>query len=185
MFDALGMRRNSKLRKYRNARLHHCRHCLRAFRCSVELDHVCATFFHEPRGCSHGAIDTLLERTIWQVAADERSLSAPAHGFANDEHFVHGDFEWGGMSPQIDADGVSDRDDLHSSAIRNLGDLEVPGDDADDLSSVPFHRLKRRNSHFIHKAPIQSLNANLGEEENGTCTRSGCSKPNTRSTGSA
>ena len=150
MFDTFGMRRNSKLSKYRNARMHHRCHCFRAFRCRVELDHVRATFFHEPRRCPHGAIDTLLERTIGQVATDERSLRTAAHRFADDEHFVHGDFERSGMPPQIDADGVSDRDDLHSNAIRNLGDLEVPGDDADDLSAIAFHLLQGGYGDFIH-----------------------------------
>src|SRR5262249_32300428 len=141
MLDAFGMGRNSKLCKHRDAGLHHRCHGFRALGGGIELDHVCSALFHETSGCSHGALDTFLERTIWQVTTDERSFGATANGFANNKHLLHRDFQRSCMAPQVDSHGISNGNDLDTHTIRNLSNLEVPGDDSDDLSSFAFHLL--------------------------------------------
>jgi hypothetical protein len=49
------------------------------------------------------------------------------------------------MAPEIDADRVSDRDDIHPGAVGDARDLVVPGDHADALSPRALHLAKRRD----------------------------------------
>ena len=47
------------------------------------------------------------------------------------------------MAPQIDADRVSDRDDVHPGAVGDARDLVVPGDHADALAPRALHLEQR------------------------------------------
>src|SRR5437016_1915187 len=56
------------------------------------------------------------------------------------------------MTPKIDADRVSHRDDFYSDPISNLRDVKIPRNDGDDLPAVALHLLQRRCRHFVHVA---------------------------------
>jgi hypothetical protein len=78
-----------------------------------------------------------------KIATQQRTLHAAADGLADHEHLAHGDFQRIRAAPQVDAYGISHRNNVHANSIDNLSDLAVPGDDSDDLSGVAFHLLKR------------------------------------------
>jgi hypothetical protein len=50
----------------------------------------------------------------------------------------------------VNADRVSDRQNIDANTIRDLSDLEVPGNKTDDLLTVAFHLLQGRYGDFIH-----------------------------------
>ena len=73
----------------------------------------------------------------------------------HDQHLVDRDFERIGVAPQIDADGIADRDEIHAGAVGDPRDLVVPGDDADALLPVALHLLQRGNGDLcFHRAPL-------------------------------
>ena len=59
------------------------------------------------------------------------------------------------MSPEIDADRVSHRDDVNAGAIGDLRHLMVVDDHADDLAPILFHPLERGQRHLrvAHRSP--------------------------------
>src|SRR6266498_2302637 len=61
------------------------------------------------------------------------------------------------VPPEIHADGIAHRYQIHSGAVRDSRHLGVPGDHADDLPAVALHLLKRRNRHFLHGLHISRL----------------------------
>src|SRR4051812_39154940 len=58
------------------------------------------------------------------------------------------------MSPQIDADGISHRDDVHSGAVRDARDLVIPGHYPHALSPLALHLQKCGYRHLgLHQVP--------------------------------
>ena len=49
------------------------------------------------------------------------------------------------MTPKIDAHRITHRNNIHTGTIRNLRDLEIPGDHAEDFFAVTLHLLKCRD----------------------------------------
>jgi hypothetical protein len=90
-----------------------------------------------------------LHWTKRQVAAYKRALHTATHGLADDKYLFQRDFERVGMTPQIDTDRVSHGNELHAGAIRNPGNLIIPGDDANALLSVALHLLERKNGGLV------------------------------------
>ena len=55
------------------------------------------------------------------------------------------------MTPEVDADRVSDRQNIDGNAICDLSDLKIPGDHTYDLSTVRLHLLQGGYGDFIHR----------------------------------
>ena len=77
-----------ELRKNRNARANDCPDDFRKFRRAIQLDHVCAGFFHEANGCLKSAVHAFLKGTKREVATDQGSFRPASNGFTNDDHLV-------------------------------------------------------------------------------------------------
>src|SRR5712691_437713 len=129
-----------KLGKDRNARandgFHHAG-------IAQDLHHVRPSLFCEAEGGADCGLGPCLYRTIRHVATHQGVLRAAAHGLAADQHFVDGHFRVRRVSPEIHADGVAHRYEIHPGAVGDLRDLAVPSDHADDLAPVALHFLKR------------------------------------------
>src|SRR6266511_4420612 len=78
------------------------------------------------------------------AAPSSLTRSTPAR-LADEDHLVHRHLQRVRVPPEVDADGVADRDDVHPDPVDDPGDLVVPGDDADDLAAVALHLLQRRD----------------------------------------
>src|SRR5467141_3590374 len=91
---------------------------------------------------AHGGVGIFPFR---KIAAQERALDAAAHRLAYDEHLVEGDLAFL-PAPKVDADGVAHGDEVHAGAVRDLGDLVIPGDDRDDLFPLALHLLQAREA---------------------------------------
>src|SRR3989442_14756203 len=87
-------------------------------------------------------------KIVGVVAWDYQIAQIAAHGFAANQHLVHGDFRVRCVPPKIHADGITHRYEIHSGAVRDLRDLVVPGDDPDDLSPFALHFLERGNRYL-------------------------------------
>src|SRR5712692_766113 len=112
------------------------------------LHHVGAALLGEAHGRTHRGLDARLHRTIGHVAAHQSALRAAAHGLAADQHLVHRDFSVRRVSPEIHADGIAHRYEIHPGAVGDLRDLVVPGDHSDDFSPVALHFLERGNRYL-------------------------------------
>src|SRR5262252_9578139 len=121
---------------------------------AVELDQIGAAFLDQANGGAHRALRPFLQRTVGEIAAHQRTRDAAADRLADHEHLVHRDFERIGVSPQIDADRVSDRDDIYPGAIRDARELIIPGDHAYALSPVALHLQKRGNGDLVRHRPL-------------------------------
>ena len=73
-----------------------------------------------------------------EVARHERARDAAPHGLAADQHLLERDLERIGVAPQIDADGIADRDEIDPGAVGDLRELIIPRDDADDFRPSRF-----------------------------------------------
>src|SRR5689334_23629004 len=138
------LRRDSELCKNRNACANDGPDGVRKFRGAVQLDYIGARFFYETDGGPYGALHTFLKGTKWEIATDESSLGSPADRFTHNDHLVQGDLQRVLMTPEVNADRVSDRQNIDADTIRDLSDLEVPGNKTDDLLTVAFHLLQGR-----------------------------------------
>ena len=109
---------------------------------AVELDHIGPGLLDEAQRRAHRDRRAFLQRTEREVDADERALDAAPHRLADDDHLVHRHFQQIRLAPQIDADGIADRDDIDARAVDDLRELVVPDDHADDLATVALHLLE-------------------------------------------
>lgn len=78
----------------------------------------------------------------------------PPHRLGDHDHLVHGDLQRVWLAPQIDAHRIAHRDDIHPGAIDNLGNLVIPGNDADDFLAVALHLVKRGNGDLIRHGAV-------------------------------
>ena len=114
----------------------------------VELHHVRSPILDEPRRCAHRSVRALLHRTVWEITADEGALDAPPDSLAGEQHVVERDLQLASLPPHVDADRITNGDDVDACPIDDLRHLIVVHDDADNLAPVALHLLKRRHCYL-------------------------------------
>src|SRR5881398_696324 len=85
-----------------------------------------------------------------------------APGFADNQHFLDGYFRVCRVPPEIQADGVAHRYEIHPGAIRDPRDLGVPGDHADDLATVALHLPESGNRQIVFHRSISPKRCRRG-----------------------
>src|SRR5437868_4505669 len=99
---------DSELRKDRNACANDRFYTLRKVGSTVQLDHIGTRFLHEADGRPDSAIYTFLKWTERKVTTDQSPFRAAPNGFADDDHLFQCDFQRVFVTPEVDADRVSD-----------------------------------------------------------------------------
>ena len=143
-----GLGCNAELREDRNAGAGDRPNRIGEIGGAIELDDVRACLFDQADGGLDRGVRPFLQRAEGEIAGDERVAGAAPHGFADEDHLFHGDFQRRRVAPQIDAHSVANGDDLDAGSIDDLRDLIIPGNDADDLARLALHLLQRRYGDF-------------------------------------
>ena len=140
--------RDAELRPHRDPRRNDGTNGIEMVGRCVELHHVRSSILDQPRRSAHRSFHALLHRTVWEITADKSALDAPPDSLAGKQHLVERDLQLAPLPPHVDADRITNGDDVDPCPIDDLRHLIVVHDDADDLAPVALHLLKRRHPYL-------------------------------------
>lgn len=114
---------------------------------AFDFDGVGAGFFHESGGGGECLFGGVLVGPKGQVGDDEGAVGAAGDGAGDDEHFVYGDAEGGGVAEDSVGCGVTDEEDGDACGVEDAGGHVVVGGEHGPFVAFGFPGLEVVGAH--------------------------------------